>query len=126
MDNDIVVYPAIFEPDGDYTLVTIPDIKHSTEGDNLIDAVKMAEDLIGITLEDQDTFPPATDIKDITLTPTQNIAYVSVDMFDYRRKHSKIIRKNVTIPEYLNKIAKERHINVSQVLTEALHKKLNA
>jgi antitoxin HicB len=126
MAKNLVIYPVIFENDGDYIMATVPDIGHSTEGDSMINAVAMAENLIGITLEAEISFPEPTDIRDIKLTDDQIIAYVSVDMDAYRRKYSKTVRKNVTIPEYLNKMAKEQQINVSQLLTEALHKTLNA
>ena len=48
-------------------------------------------------------------------------------MLAYMKKyHSKKVRKNVTIPEYLNTLAEEKHLNFSQVLTEALELKLKA
>ena len=48
-------------------------------------------------------------------------------MAAYMRKyHSKKVRKNVTIPEWLNDLAEENNLNFSQVLTEALELKLHA
>ena len=41
-----------------------------------------------------------------------------------RKYHSKKVRKNVTIPEWLNNLAEENKLNFSQVLTEALESKL--
>ena len=38
--------------------------------------------------------------------------------------NKKAVRRNVSIPEWLNKAADEAHINVSRVLQEALKEKL--
>ena len=42
-----------------------------------------------------------------------------------RKYHSKKVRKNVTIPEWLNELAEKSNLNFSQVLTDALEEKLN-
>ena len=48
-------------------------------------------------------------------------------MIAYMKKyHSKKVRKNVTIPEWLNNAAEDKNLNFSQVLTEALELKLQA
>lgn len=43
-----------------------------------------------------------------------------------KKYHANKVRKNVTIPEWLNELAKENNVNFSQVLTEALEMKLQA
>lgn len=53
--------------------------------------------------------------------------YMTIPMSLDRIIHSKspkYDRRNVTIPHYLNKLAKERNIEVSKVLREALEKEL--
>ncbi|MFY9901844.1 MAG: hypothetical protein WAK52_04470 [Trichococcus sp.] len=50
---------------------------------------------------------------------------LTIDLAAYRRKyHSKTIRKNVTIPEWLADLASEENINFSQTLSDALKEKL--
>ncbi|AEJ22900.1 hypothetical protein WKK_00120 [Weissella koreensis KACC 15510] len=39
---------------------------------------------------------------------------------DLRKGMSKTVKKTITIPDYLNKLAKKEKINVSKVITEAL------
>lgn len=125
MKKDMVIYPAIFSKDGDYIFVQVPDLQGGfTQGANTLDAVSMAEDLIGNLLEDKTEYPKPSDPQDIKLKDGESLVYISVDLAEFRIKYSRTIRKNVTIPEYLNVIAKERKINVSQVLTEALRTKL--
>lgn len=119
-----VIYPVIFEKDDDYVLATVPDIGFSTEGDNYLDAARMAEDLIGGTLEDMKSFPEPTEIDQLELEAGQHVAFVTVDIDAYRRKNSRVVRKSVSVPEYLSVMAKEKGLNVSQVLTEALEAKL--
>lgn len=125
MEKDIVVYPAIFSDDGDYVFVRIPDLAGGyTQGNDVIDAVKMSEDLIGNLLEDQTSYPAASNIVQSTLNDNEKLVYVTVDLNVFRREFSRTVRKNVTIPDYLNDMAKTQKINVSQVLTEALKAKL--
>ncbi|TGD18689.1 type II toxin-antitoxin system HicB family antitoxin [Levilactobacillus suantsaiihabitans] len=125
MKKDRVIYPAIFSQDGDYIFVRVPDLPGGfTQGNDALDAVTMAEDLIGNLLEDQTAYPKPSNPKDIALKDGESLVYISVDLAEFRLKYSRTVRKNVTIPEYLNVMAKERKINVSQVLTEALRAKL--
>ncbi|NLR09108.1 MULTISPECIES: type II toxin-antitoxin system HicB family antitoxin [unclassified Levilactobacillus] len=125
MQKDIVIYPAIFSEDGDYIFVRIPDLQGGfTQGTDAVDAVKMAEDLIGNLLEDETNYPKPSDPQDIDLAEGESLVYISVDLAAFRIKYSKTVRRNVTIPGYLNAMAKEKKLNVSQVLTEALKTKL--
>lgn len=125
MKKDMVLYPAVFSKDGDYIFVRVPDLQGGfTQGNDTLDAVTMAEDLIGNLLEDRSEYPKPSNPEDIKLEDGESLVYISVDLAEFRIKYSRTVRKNVTIPEYLNAIAKERKINVSQVLTEALRTKL--
>ena len=48
------------------------------------------------------------------------------DTVEYQRMHNKrAIKKTLTIPEWLNEAASAASLNFSQVLQEALLKKLN-
>ena len=48
-----------------------------------------------------------------------------MDLSEYRRKtDNKMVKKNCTIPNYLNVEAEKRGINFSRVLQEALQEKL--
>ena len=53
------------------------------------------------------------------------VAMITLNLSEYRRTANvKIIRKNTSIPEWLNNLAEKENINFSQTLTEALKKKL--
>ena len=53
------------------------------------------------------------------------VSMVDVDFAEYRRRmDNKTVRRNVTLPNWLNQEAEKAHINVSGVLQEALMLKL--
>ncbi|WP_195479291.1 hypothetical protein [Coprococcus comes] len=52
---------------------------------------------------------------------------VTVDVAEYAKTHfTTSVRKNLTIPSWLNDAAMKQHINFSQVLQEALLQKIQA
>ena len=54
------------------------------------------------------------------------VSAVDLDLDAYRKAmNQKAVRRNVSIPAWLDKKAEEAHINVSRVLQEALIEKLN-
>ena len=57
---------------------------------------------------------------------TTIISFVDIDSGEYRKKFdTKTVRKNVTIPSWLNYEAEHAGINVSRLLQEALMNVLN-
>ena len=122
------VYPAIFhiEDEGGYS-VDFPDLPCATQGENLADAIDMAEDALALLLYsyelDGKEVPIATDIKKIKTSDV--VSYISCDTFEYRKKiNSRAVKKTLSIPEWLNEQAIEANLNFSQVLQEALKAKL--
>ncbi|MGC6770459.1 type II toxin-antitoxin system HicB family antitoxin [Enterococcus sp. LJL128] len=123
-----LVYPATFEQDGDYILVQFPDVPIAiTQGDSIEQAYEMAEEVLGLSLEDEKKAPKASTVKEIQEQfPNKQVALIGVDMAAHRRKyHSKGAKTNVTIPEWLKEMAQKENINFSQTLTEALKEKLD-
>lgn len=56
---------------------------------------------------------------------TSIVSLVDVDLTAYRRMlDNKTVRRNVTLPNWLNQEAEKSHINVSKVLQEALMARL--
>ena len=135
-----ITYPAIFYKNKDnegYTVV-FPDLEYgATEGRNETEALQMAQDYIGSWLYEDYleniTFPKPSSIEEITVEEDEFsdmsktfVSLVGMDIADYVRKNeTKIVRKNVSIPSYLNELAKKRNLNFSQILQEALLAELN-
>ena len=133
------VYPVIFtrtNDEKDTVLIEVPDLGILTEGYGMANAIYMARDAIGlhgITKEDMGiSIKEASDIKDIDLSRSEFagsgescISLVDIDFDEYRKQiDNKMVRKNVTIPSWLNKAAEREKINVSKVLQEALMEKV--
>lgn len=132
-------YPVIFtrtEDEKDTILIEVPDLEIMTEGFGIADSIEMARDAIGlsgITLEDMGRpIQKPSDMRKIDLKKSEFasaeksfISLVDVDFAKYRKKaDNKMVRKNVTIPNWLNKAAEKEKINVSRVLQEALIEKV--
>lgn len=127
------VYPIIITPperDNANYLVYIPDFDINTEGKSLDDALSMARDaigLVGICIEDDGGQIP----EPITLKPecanNRLAALIDIDFAAYRKKNdNRCVRKNCTIPEWLDKKATEQGINFSAALQKALVDIINA
>ena len=133
-----VVYPVIFSRTGEDStyLVEIPDIGGLTQGYGLDEAIEMARDYIGgycYPLKNDDIPTPtelgSVDLKKGQFVEDSDLSFVSLvdaDIDLYRRRmNKKSVRRNVSIPAWLDQAAEEEGINVSRVLQEALMEKLN-
>ena len=124
-------YPVILTPcEGGY-VVYIPDFNINTEGKTITDALEMAKDaigIIGIELEDRkEVLPMPTDIKSVAKENEDDIvSLVAVDFTEYRRKNDmRSVRRNVTLPSWLDFEAEKSGINVSAILQRALKQELH-
>lgn len=127
-----LVYKAIFTQTNDEkgtVLVEIPILGVVTEGYGLVDAIEMARDSIG-TYSLENSKMPMQNYGEDMVSEFENIGvqfctYVDIDVQEYRKKYErKSVRRNVTLPNWLNYKAEEAHLNVSKVLQEALMQKL--
>lgn len=124
-----LTYPACFYPceekEGGYTVV-VPDLPGCvSEGDTLADAILMATDAASgwvlDELEDGNAVPTASPLKNIVLDTGGFVSMLVLDMDSYAEKYGdKAVRKNLTIPAWLNTFAENNHINFSQVLQDSL------
>ena len=123
------VYPVVLIEEKDGYYVRVPDFDASTQSKDLAEAIEMARDLIGIMAidfeEDKKEIPKPNSVK-FEKEEDSIITLVDVDFVEYRKKYNnKMIRKNLTIPYWLNVEAEKAGINFSQVLQVALKEKLN-
>lgn len=130
------VYPVILTYDEDVILVEVPDMNIFTEGKDLTDAISMARDAVGlkgISMEDAgETIPEASKITDVDIRNSEFYSegntfatLVDVDFLEYRKKSdNKMVRKNVTLPNWMNLAAEKAELNVSKILQDALKERL--
>ncbi len=140
-----IAYPTIFTIVENNILIEVPDLEILTEACDekiksceIADAIEMARDSIGlkyIAMEDDgEKIVSPSNIWEIDITKgaffetgKSFVSMVDVDLTVYRQKiDRKMVRRNVTLPNWLNREAELSHINVSRVLQEALMNKLNA
>lgn len=119
------VYPIILTPNNGEYLVEIPDFDIMTQGLNLANAIDMARDaicLMAIDLQkDNKPLPKVSDLSNVEVPDGSIATLVDIDIEKYRKKLDNIsIRKNCTIPNWLNEKAEKAGVNFSQVLREAL------
>ena len=124
-----LIYPAVFYPfsdgSGGYT-VEFPDLPGCvTEGNDLEEAFEMAIDAASgwvlDELEEGNEIPKASAYADVKPRENGQVNIVLLDMDKYAEQYGeKAVRKNVTIPAWLNTFAEKRKINFSQVLQEAI------
>lgn len=132
------VYPGIFTKTEDGYLVEVPDMNVLTQGGDMADAIAMARDAIGlagITMEDREMpLPEATEVTKMDLQKgtfadegESIVSLIDIDFTEYRKAiDNKAVRRNVTLPSWMNKQAEKEHINVSKVLQEALMERLGS
>lgn len=123
-------YPVIMSKGTKYIVVYIPDFNINTQGTDYADAMEMARDaigLMGIDMEDDhEPLPVPSDAAAIRKTADSDvITLVDVDFGEYRRKNDmRTVRRNVSLPSWLNEEAEKAGINVSAILQAALKREL--
>lgn len=122
-------YPIIMTPaeEGGY-VVYVPDLDINTEGETVAECMYMARDaisLVGVVLEDEGKAVPAPSKGLPAHQEGELVTFVDVDFDAYRRaQDTRSVRKNVTLPGYLNNLAQQAGLNFSAVLQDALKARL--
>jgi predicted RNase H-like HicB family nuclease len=129
MSNKLV-YPVILRPakEGGYD-VYLPDFDKNTQGDDLGEALYMAQDAIemmGVYWQDEGKDIPApSDISAVRIKNGEIKTLVPADFDAYRRKtETRVIKKTLSLPSWLNVEAEAAGINFSATLQEALKDRL--
>lgn len=123
-------YPIVLTPDKVGFAVYVPDFDIGTQGEDIADAMDMARDAIaltGIVMEDNGKpIPPASRLKDVHCEENELLTFVDVDFTEYRRENEQLsVKKNCTIPSWLNYEAERAGVNFSAILQNALKAELH-
>jgi predicted RNase H-like HicB family nuclease len=125
------VYPVVFSPakEGGYD-VYVPDFPLNTQGLDMADAIYMARSAIeamGVYYQDEKKPVPApSPVESIKASGNKIVSLVDVDFDAYRKsRDNRTVRRNVTLPGWLDDQASKAGINVSGVLQKALKQELN-
>ncbi len=124
-----LIYPAVFKPFSDKSggyVVEFPDLPGCvTEGRDLKQAIEMGIDaasgwILG-ELEDGEKIPCASSYQKISEESDCMVNMLLLDIDAYEEKYGeKAVRKNLTIPAWLNTFAEKNNINFSKILQDAL------
>ena len=123
-------YPIVMSQGKRFIVVFVPDFGINTQGKDTPDAMAMARDaigLMGLDMEDDgDTLPVPSTLESVAAAhPGESVTLVDIDFADYRRRNDhRSVRRNVSLPAWLNAAADQAGINVSAVLQNALKEEL--
>ncbi len=130
MKKDIYVYPAIFDCAADGISIEFPDLPGCLPcAKTTVEAVRNAKEAAALHLygmeEDGDPIPEPTPLENLSLEPNQIPILIEIFMPQYRDAiDNSYVRKNVTIPRWLEKAAIDKGINFSLVLQSALKERV--
>lgn len=126
------VYPVIMKQGKEFLVVFIPDFNINTQGKDIADAIEMARDAIGLMgidmQDDGEALPQASSLAVVQAEAQAGdiVSLIDVDFAEYRRKNDmRAVKKNCTIPSWLNFEAEKAGVNFSAVLQAALKRELN-
>lgn len=128
--KNIYRFPAIFEYADDGINISFPDLEDCfTCANSTEEALEMAEEVLRLVLkgreEDNEPIPEPSSLEKIVLKSNQKTVMVTAYMTLARMEiDSKAIKKTLTIPNWLNKLAEEKKVNYSQILQAALKEHL--
>lgn len=124
--KDIAIYPAIFEYADDGVTITFPDLPGCIScADSQEEALYMAKDVLGVFITAceslGDAIPAPSKGSDIKTEPDQSVFMIDVWLPIYREeKRAGSVKKNVTVPVWLNSLAEKQNLNFSQILQAGL------
>jgi predicted RNase H-like HicB family nuclease len=124
-------YAAVLTPEAGGFNVAFPDLPGCyTCGDDLSDAIYMAQDALCLWLYDmeleQKPVPSVTSPIKIDLAHGEFTSIIAVDTDMYHRlNEAKAVKKTLTIPMWLNERAERANVNFSQTLQKALKEELH-
>ena len=130
--KDRYIYPAIFNYDRDGISVEFPDLPGCfTCGDTEEEAFQMAKEAMALHLygleQENEEIPQPSKVSEIQTEKHQVVVFVEVWMPPFRHEmENKAVKKTLTIPKWLDDLAKQHNVNYSQILQEALKKHLGA
>ena len=124
-------YPIVMTQEKEFVVVFVPDFNINTQGKDIPEAIEMARDAIGIMgidMQDEgEELPKESNLEDIQVKISSGgiVSLVDVDFVEYRRRNDlRTVKKNCTIPSWLNFEAERAGVNFSAVLQAALKAEL--
>ena len=121
-------YPAVFTEEEDGILVDFPDLPNCyTDGATIEEAFENAEDALALALWQIEETPqeiPTPSTPAAHIVPHRAfVALVRADTLPVRQMNdTRTVRKNVTLPGWMDTLAREHNINFSKLLQAAIRR----
>lgn len=120
------IYPAIFskgeEGETEIRFIDFPDILTYSKTENIDDIVRTAQDILSLTImgyEDENKELPEAS------SGVQGAVYIHVWMPYFRNAAKEIyVKKTVTIPQWLDMLAKGKKVNFSAAMVRGIKEEL--
>ncbi len=124
--KDSYEFVAIFDYAKDGISISFPDLPGCLScADTTEEGIKNAEEVLGLVLYDmeqeQEKVPEPTSLEKINCKSNQKPILINVWMPLVRNElDEQSVKKTLTIPQWLNKLAEKENVNFSKVLQAAL------
>ena len=124
--KDSYEFVAVFNYAKDGISISFPDLPGCLScADTTDEAIKNAEEVLGLVLYDMETekekIPEATPLEKIKCTENERAVIISIWIPLVRNEiEEQSIKKTLTIPQWLNKLAENENVNFSKLLQSAL------
>lgn len=124
-----IAYPVVITKGDKFFIASVPDCKIDTQGTSVIEAIEMARDAISVWCvcqeDEKRALPAPSEMSDIECESGGIVTLVDADIAAYRKRlDNRTVRKNLTIPSWLNEEAEKHNVNFSQVLQQGLKEHL--
>jgi predicted RNase H-like HicB family nuclease len=126
------VYTAVFRRENDNVLASVPELHAHTFGNDIPHAIRMIQDAISmVCLDDENDgtpIPDARSFEDVvaSLEEGEIAGIVVADTDAYRRLlETKVVKKTLSIPAWLNREAEKANAPFSKILQDGLRRYLN-
>ena len=124
-------YPVILDyNEDDFINLYFPDFDGAStcieRSGNYIEAAQDYLSLIIADYESENKQLPNPSLENISLNPNQKLIYINIWMPYHRSKIREVyVKKTLTIPQWLDILAKQNNINFSSALVRCLKQELN-
>lgn len=135
-NKEIYIYPIIINFDDQEKseqkyFIEIPDFNGFTQASSIEEGVQMAREYIGnalIELDELNQEFPTFDLNKIHKISNTSDGFVTSVDIDFKKfkaaSDNRVVKKTLTIPNYLNVLALDNNINFSELLTNSLKHEL--
>lgn len=124
------VYPIKVKREDDVLLITFPDFPDQvTDAADESEVIRSAQEVLALCIIDNENqgveSPQPSEENDILLEEGERVVYVHLWMPYFRNISKEIyVKKTLTIPQWLDLLAKEKNVNFSAILVNGLKQEL--